>query len=86
MRPLNGKALGTVGELSASNPGVEVPAVAPEGALNVSARGADDSGMGDEVAQREITDAESSAATKSENRDAGTARRIQRPEKLKITC
>ena len=33
--------------------------MAPEGAPNVSARGADDANVGDEVAQRDISDAES---------------------------
>ena len=33
--------------------------MAQEGPLNVSARGADDVNMGDEVAQRDISDAES---------------------------
>ena len=45
--------------LSTSNLGSEVPEVgAPEVAPNVSARGADDVGMGDEVAQRGASDAE----------------------------
>ena len=53
------KELGPFGELSTSNPGVEVPeVVAPEVAPNVSARGADDDDMGDEVAQRGASDAE----------------------------
>ena len=54
VRPLKEKELGTVGELSTSNPKTEVPE-----APNVSARGADDFDMGDEVAQRGASDAES---------------------------
>ena len=58
-----------------SNPGAEVPeVVALEVAPNVSARGADDVDMGDEVAQR------------GENLDDGTARQIQRPRKLRTMC
>ena len=52
VRPLKAKELGPFGELSTSNIGWEVPGVAPEVAPNVSARGADDVDMGDEVAQR----------------------------------
>ena len=59
VRPLKEKELGPFGELSTSNPGSEVPGVAPEIAPNVSARGADDVDMGDEVAQRGVSDAES---------------------------
>ena len=51
VRPLKGKALSTVAELSTSNPRTEVPEAGPE-ARNVSARGADDVDMGVEVAQR----------------------------------
>ena len=58
VRPLKEKELGTVGELSTSNPKTEVPEEGPE-APNVSARGADDFDMGDEVAQRGASDAES---------------------------
>ena len=47
--------MGAVGELSTSNPGTEVPGE-PE-VPNVSARGADDVDMGDEVAQRGVSDA-----------------------------
>ena len=43
--PLKGKELGPLGELSTSNPGSEVPGVAPEVAPNVSAHGADDANM-----------------------------------------
>ena len=57
MRPLKEKELGTAGELSTSNPRTEVPGAGPE-APNVSARGADDVDMGDEVAQRSVSDAE----------------------------
>ena len=57
--PLKEKELGPYGELSTSNPGAEVPGVAPEVAPHVSARGADDVDMGDEVAQRGVSDAES---------------------------
>ena len=57
--PVKEKALGTDGELSTSNPGAEVPGVAPEGAPNVSARRADDANMGNEVAQRDMGGAES---------------------------
>ena len=46
-------------EKNSSNPGSEVPSGAPEVAPNVSARGADDFDMGDEVAQRGASDAES---------------------------
>ena len=59
VRPLKEKELGPFGELSTSNPGSEVPEVAREVAPNVSARGADDANMGDEVAQRGVSDAES---------------------------
>ena len=60
VRPLKEKELGPSGELSTSNLGAEVPVVvAPEVAPNVSARGADDVDMGDEVAQRGVSDAES---------------------------
>ena len=59
VRPLKEKELGPFGELSTSNPGTEVPGVAPEVAANVSARGGDDVEMGDEVAQRGVTEAES---------------------------
>ena len=44
---------------NSSNPGSEVPSGAPEVAPNVSARGADDVDMEDEVAQRGASDAES---------------------------
>ena len=47
------KALGTAGELSTSTPGRRCQ----EGAPNVSARGADEVNMGDEVAPRDISDA-----------------------------
>ena len=47
--------MGPFGELSTSNPGAEVPEVAPDVAPNVSARGVDD----DEVAPRVVSDAES---------------------------
>ena len=57
VRPLKEKELGPFGELSTSNPGSEVPGVALE-APNVSARQADDIDMGDEVAQRSVSDAE----------------------------
>ena len=57
VRPLKEKELGPFGELSTSNPGFEVPGVALE-APNVSARRADDIDMGDEVAQRSVSDAE----------------------------
>ena len=63
VRPLKEKTLGTVGELSTSNPGAEAPRVPPE-APNVSARRADDANMGDEVAQRDISDAESISGAK----------------------
>ena len=59
MRPFKENELGPFGELSTSNPGSEVPRGAPEVAPNVSARGADDVDMGDEVAQRGVSDAES---------------------------
>ena len=59
VRPLKEKELGTVGELSTSNRRKEVPRCAPEVAPNVSARGADDVDMGDEVALRGVSDAES---------------------------
>ena len=60
VRPLKEKELGPFGELSTSNPGAEVPeVVAPEFAPNVSACGADDVDMRDEVAQRGVSDAES---------------------------
>ena len=52
VRPLNEKDLGTF-ELSTSNPRTEVPE-----APSVSARGADDVDIGDEVAQRGVNDAE----------------------------
>ena len=60
--------------------------VAPEVAPNVSARGADDVDMGDEVAQRGVSDAESVGVTNFVNLDDGTARQIQRPGKLRTMC
>ena len=51
--------LGPLGELSTSNLGAEVPGGGGVGAPNVYARGADDVDMGDEVAQRGASDAES---------------------------
>ena len=58
VRPLKEKELCPFGELSTSNPGAEVPGVvAPEVAPNVSARGAEDVDMADEVAQRSVSDA-----------------------------
>ena len=78
MRPL--KELGPFGGLSTSNPGAEVPGVvAPEVAPNVSGRGADDVDMGNEVAQRGVSDAESVGVTHFVNLDDGTARQIQHP-------
>ena len=60
VRPLKDKELGPFGELSTSNPGAEIPeVVAPEVAPNVSARGADDVDIGDEVAQSGVSDAQS---------------------------
>ena len=58
VRPLKEKELGTVGELSTSNPRTEVPGTGPE-APNVFPRGTDDIDMGDDVAQRGVSDAES---------------------------
>ena len=58
VRPLKEKELGTVGESRTSNPSTDVPRAGPE-APNVSAQGADDIDMGDEVAQRGVSDAES---------------------------
>ena len=59
-RPLKEKELGPFGELNTSNLGAQVPGVvAPEVAPNVSAPGADDVDVGDEVAQRDVSDAES---------------------------
>ena len=55
VRPLKEKEPGPSGELSTSNAGVVAPEVAP----NVSALGADDADMGDEVAPRSVSDAES---------------------------
>ena len=52
--------------------------VAPEVAPNVSARGADDADMGDEVAQREASAMPNPNSVKL---DDGTARQIQRPRK-----
>ena len=87
VRPLRQKELGPHGEFSTTNPGAEVPGVvAPEVAPNVSARGADDVDMGDEVAQRGVSDAESVGATNFEILDDGTARQIQRPERLRTVC
>ena len=51
--------MGPFGEVSTPHPGSEVPGRAPEVAPNVSARGADDVDMGDEVAQGGASDAES---------------------------
>ena len=79
VRPLKEKELGPFGELSTSNPASEVPGVALE-APNVSARRADDIDMGDEVAQRSVSDAE------FVDLDVGTARQIQRPRKLRTMC
>ena len=58
VRPLKERVLGTVVELSTSNPGVQEPGVAPE-RPNVAARGAGDVIMGDEVAQGGASDVES---------------------------
>ena len=77
VRPIKEKELGPFGDLSTSNPGSEVPGEAPEVASNVSARGADDVDMGDEVAQSGTSDAESVV---------GEARQIQRPRKLRTMC
>ena len=55
VRPLKEKDLGPFGRLSASNLGAEVLGIAPEVAPNVFARGADDVDMGDEVAQRDVS-------------------------------
>ena len=68
-RPLKENALGTDGKLNTSNPGEDVPRVAPE-APNVSERRGDDAYMGDKCAQRDISDAASSAAIEFENHDA----------------
>ena len=54
--------------------------VAPEVAPNVSARGADDVDMGDEVAERGVSDAN------FVNLDDGTAGQIQRPRRLRTMC
>ena len=70
----SGNVLGYSG-LSTSNPGAEVPGVAPK-APNVPARGADDTKMPDKVAQRDSSDTESISC--DEIRES--------PEKLKITC
>ena len=60
VRPSKEKEFGTVGELSTSNPGAEVPgAAAPEVVPNVSARRADDVDMEDEVTPRGVGNAES---------------------------
>ena len=58
VRQLKVQMLGTVDELGTSKSGAEVTGVALE-APNVSARGADDTNRGDEVAQRDFSDAES---------------------------
>ena len=55
--------------------------VAPEVAPNVSARGADDVDMGDEVAQRGVSDAESVGGD-----DLREPRQIQRPERSGTVC
>ena len=86
VRPLKEKELGPFGELSTSNPWAEVTGVSPEVAPNVSARGADDVDMGDEVAQRGVSDAESVGVMNFGNLDDGTARLIQRPGKLRTLC
>ena len=62
-------------DLRISNPGAEVPGVAPK-APNVLARGADDTKMPDKVAQRDSSDTESISCDEI---------RVS-PEKLKITC
>ena len=54
--------------------------VASEDAPDVSARGADDVDVGDEVAQRGVSDTESVGG------DELTARQTQRPRKLRTTC
>ena len=86
VRPSKVKALGTIGDLSTANPGAEVPGVvAPEVAPNVSARGPDDVDMGDEVAQRGVSDAESVGC--DELREPRRRnRQIQRPGKLRTMC
>ena len=60
--------------------------MAPEVAPNVSARGADDVDMGDEVAQRASAMPNLSGVTNSVNLDDGTLRQIQRPRKLRTVC
>ena len=72
--------MGTVGELSTSNPGADVPGVAPEGAPNVCARGADDANTGDEVAQRDISDAESISGDEIRDPRRRNSSRIRRVE------
>ena len=88
MRPLKEKEFGPFGELSTSNPGAEVPEmVAPEVAPNVSGRGADDVDMGDEVAQRGVSDAESVAGDELRGpRRRRTAHQVQRPGKSRTMC
>ena len=58
VRPLKEKELGTVGELSTSNPRTESLGAGLE-APNVSAQEEDDVDMGDGVAQRGVSDTES---------------------------
>ena len=79
--------MGPFGELSTSNPWFEVPGRGGA-APNVSARGADDVDIGDEVAQRDVSDAQSMLWTVANfvNLDDGTALPIQRPGKLRIMC
>ena len=84
VRPLKEKELGLFGELSTSNPAAEVTeVVAQEVAPNVSARGADDVDMGDEMAQRGFSDAESVGRDElREPRRRRTAHQIQRVREI----
>ena len=60
MRSLKDKEVGPFSELSTPNPGTQAPVVvAREVAPKESARGADDVDVGDEVSQRDVSDAES---------------------------
>ena len=83
VRPVKEKELGSFGESSTSNPGAEVPEVAPEVAPNVSARGADGVDIVHEVAQRGVSDAESVGG--DELREP-RGRNSQHPGKLRTMC
>ena len=85
VRPLKEKELGTVGESSTSNPGTDVSGAGLE-APNVSAQGAYDVDMGDEVAQRRVSDAEPVGSDEVREPRRRNSPSDQRPGKLRTMC